>query len=164
VLRQLFNERITNYKKQGKTIVYIDESGFESDMSRPYGYAHIGQKCAGKSDWHSKKRINAIGAITDFFLITVTLFAGSINSEVFFQWVIQDLLPKLPESCVIVMDNATFHKRLDIQHAIKANGHLLEYLPVYSPDLNPIEHYWAKVKAIRRKEQCTVEDLFAHKI
>jgi len=130
-------------------------------MPRSYGYAPIGKKCLDKRNWHEKGRINAIGAITDFQLITVTLFTGSINSPVFLLWITDDLLPKLPANCVLVMDNAAFHKRKDIQQKIKEKGHILEYLPPYSPDLNPIEHYWAKAKAIRKRNHCTVETLFA---
>ena len=57
----------------------------------------------------------------------------------FFAWLSQDLLPKLPTNSVIVMDNAPFHKRANFQHLIEQQGHLLEFLPPYSPDLNPIE-------------------------
>ena len=71
-------------------------------------------------------------------------------------------MPILPAHAVVVLDNATFHKRQDIQDAIRKAGHKLEYLPPYSPDLNPIEHKWAQVKSIRRKERCDVEDLFKH--
>ena len=66
-------------------------------------------------------------------LLTVSLIMGSINADVFYNWMKQDLLPKLPESSVVVMDNASFHKRKDIQEIIKAEGHTLEYMPVYSP-------------------------------
>ncbi len=130
-------------------------------MPRSYGYAPIGKKCLDKRNWHEKGRINAIGAIANFSLLTVTLFTGSINSEVFLTWVTDDLLPKLPEKCVLVMDNAAFHKRQDIQNTIREKGHILGYLPPYSPDLNPIEHYWAKAKAIRKRNHCSVETLFA---
>lgn len=58
------------------------------------------------------------------------------------------------------MDNATFHKRSDTQLAIKQAGHILEYLPAYSPDLNPIEHKWAQAKKLRRKTRQTVTELF----
>ncbi len=58
------------------------------------------------------------------------------------------------------MDNASFHKRLDTQAAIRQAGHQLEYLPPYSPDLNPIEHKWAQAKAIRRKQRCSIEEIF----
>jgi transposase len=70
------------------------------------------------------------------------------------------LLPALPSNCVIVMDNASFHKRQDIQNAINNAGHILEYLPPYSPDLNPIEKKWAQAKAIRRQQRCSVDELF----
>ena len=131
-------------------------------MPRSYGYAAIGKKCSDKRNWHEKGRVNAIGAIVNFCLITVVLFVGSINSQIFLLWITQDLLPKLPANCVVVMDNASFHKKRDIQKIIKMNGHILEYLPSYSPDLNPIENYWSKAKAIRKQKRCTVETLFAH--
>ena len=72
----------------------------------------------------------------------------------------QDLLPKLPSHAVVVMDNAAFHKRQDTREAIQNAGHTLEYLPAYSPDLNPIEHKWAQAKALRRQQNQTVEMLF----
>nr|WP_305728209.1 transposase [Nitrosomonas communis] len=68
------------------------------------------------------------------------MFIANISADIFYAWVTQDLLPKLLPACVIVMDNATFHKRQDIQTAIANAGHKLEYLPSYSPDfstLNP---------------------------
>ncbi|SDZ02712.1 transposase, partial [Nitrosomonas sp. Nm33] len=61
---------------------------------------------------------------------------------------------------IVVMDNATFHKRLDTRDAIHNAGHTLEYLPAYSPDLNPIEHKWAQAKALRRQQNQTVDTLF----
>ena len=62
------------------------------------------------------------------------------------------------------MDNATFHKREDIQTAIRGAGHILEYLPAYSPDLNPIERKWAQAKAVRRQHRCNPDQLFQSKI
>ncbi len=92
------------------------------------------------------------------------LFTTNIDADVFYGWVKQDLLPKCPPNSVIVMDNATFHKRKDIQALIIKAGHTLEYLPPYSPDLNPIEPKWAQAKAIRRKFQCSIKQLFKHKL
>lgn len=62
------------------------------------------------------------------------------------------------------MDNATFHKRKDMQEIIQDNNHTLIYLPPYSPDLNLIEHKWAQAKSIRRKEGCSVAELFLDKL
>ena len=59
------------------------------------------------------------------------------------------------------MDNVSFHKRADMIEAIEASGALLEFLPAYSPDLNPIEKKWAQVKAIRKRERCDIDTLFS---
>ena len=141
--------------------MYLDESGFANDMPRTHGYAKTGERCWGTHDWHSKGRVNVIGAIIGFVFLTVCLFETTINSDIFYTWVTQDLLPKVPSNAVIVMDNATFHKRSDIQDAILERGITLEYLPPYSPDLNPIEHKWAQAKAIRKRQRCNVDQLFS---
>lgn len=150
------------YQSAKKEVVYLDESGFAHDMPRNQGYALLGKRCVGNRDWHARGRINVIGALLASCLLTISLFSGSINANTFYAWVEQDLLPKLPPNCVIVMDNAAFHKRADIQQLIERAGHLLEYLPAYSPDLNPIEHKWAQSKAIRRQHHCSLEELFTH--
>ena len=102
-----------------------------------------------------------IGALIGKTLLTISLFIAHITADIFYAWITQDLLPKLLPACVIVMDNATFHKRQDIQTAIAHAGHMLEYLPPYSPDLNDIEPKWAQAKAIRKREGCSIEQLFA---
>lgn len=129
-------------------------------MPRRHGYSPGGQRCFGQRDWGAKGRTNVIGALLSGLLLTVTLLMGNVNSEIFFAWVTQDLLPKLPSKGVIVMDNASFHKRLDIQEAIRHAGHILLFLPPYSPQLNPIEHKWAQAKAIRKQKQCSISDIF----
>ncbi len=130
-------------------------------MPRTHGYAPKGQRCYGTRDWHAKGRTNVIGALLGATLLTIWLFSGNTNADVFHSWLTNDLLPKLPPGAVLVMDNATFHKREDIKKAVKNAGHILEFLPSYSPDLNPIEHKWAQAKAIRRKENCSVEQIFS---
>lgn len=140
--------------------MYLDESGFAHDMPRVYGYAPIGERCLGKQDWHAKGRINVVGALLASSLLTVSLFTGSINTAVFAAWLSQDLLPKLPEKSIIVMDNASFHKSSAIRQLIQNAGHLLLFLPSYSPDLNPIEHKWAQAKAIRKQRLCSIDELF----
>jgi len=134
-------------------------------MPRTHGYASRGQRCFGTHDWGAKGRTNVIGALCAGILLTVSLFSSSINTAIFTAWLVQDLLPKLPPKSVIVMDNATFHKGVAMQQAIHDAGHILLYLPPYSPDLNPIEHKWAQAKSIRRKTHCNIHQLFSmHKI
>jgi transposase len=78
--------------------------------------------------------------------------------------VTQDLLPKVPIGSVIVMDNASFHKREDIIQTIQRAGCIVEFLPPYSPDFNPIEHTWAQLKSIRNKMRCSIDELFSQSI
>lgn len=148
------------YQNDDHPLIYIDESGFAFDMPREYGYSKKGKRCYGQKDWHAKGRLNAIGAVMEMELITVTLFDSNINADIFYAWLTQDLLPKLPDRSVLIMDNARFHTREDIVEAIRAQEFILEFLPAYSPDLNPIEHKWAEVKATRRRERCGIDELF----
>lgn len=152
---------MAGYQADNKPVVYLDESGFAHDMPRTHGYAAIGKRCVGKQDWHAKGRTNVIGAVLASCLLTAALFTGTVNADVFFAWLSQDLLPKLPQNAVIVMDNASFHKREDCQQLIEQAGHILEFLPPYSPDLNPIEHKWAQAKARRRRTSCSIDVLFS---
>jgi transposase len=115
-------------------------------MPRQPGYALVGKCDVGQHNWHAIGRLNVIGALLASCLLTVSLFSGPINANMFAAWVAQDLLPQLPPHCVMVMDNAAFHKRVDLRQLIEESGHILEYLPAYSPDLNPIEQKWAQAK------------------
>ncbi len=119
-----------------------------------------GGRCFGQPDWGAKGRTNVIGALLAGLLLTVTWLMGKVNSDVFFAWITPELLPKFPSKCVIVMDNASFHKRLDIQNAIRQAGHILLLLPPYSPQLNPIEPKWAQAKAIRKQKHGSISDIF----
>lgn len=159
--RLVFQLKIFCYEFIDKRpIVYVDESGFAVDAPRDCGYSAKGLRCYAKKDWHARGRLNAIGAITNFKLFNVCLFDTYINSDVFYAWLTQQLLPNTPNNAVIVLDNATFHKRKDMETAIEKQGHALVFLPPYSPDLNPIEKKWAQAKAIRRKFNYTPEELF----
>lgn len=80
----------------------------------------------------------------------------------FYAWVTQELLPNTPKNAVIILDNATFHKREDALLAIQQQGHILEFLPPYSPDLNPIEKKWAQAKSIRKKFGYSPKELFIY--
>ncbi len=156
----MFQNKLNTYKANGLDIVYLDESGFAHDMPRTHGYALKGQRCYGTQDWGARGRTNVIGALLGERLLTVTLFQDTINTATFEAWLAQDLLPKLKHQAIIVMDNAAFHKSFSTQELIEKAGHVLEFLPPYSPDLNPIEHKWAQAKAIRRTTQCSIDDLF----
>ncbi len=129
-------------------------------MPRTHGYAPRGQRCFGTQDWNAKGRINVIGALLAGTLLAVGLTASNVDADIFNLWLEHHLIPKLPPRAVLVMDNATFHKRSDTRARIEAQGHILEYLPSYSPDLNDIEQKWAQAKASRRKTGKSTEEIF----
>ena len=129
-------------------------------MPRTHGYSKVGQRCFGKHDWGAKGRTNVVGALLDKKLLAVSLFDCNINTETFSNWIEEGLIPQLPSKSILVMDNASFHKGKNMQEKVKAAGHTFEYLPPYSPDLNPIEHKWAQAKSKRRKYQCGIDVLF----
>lgn len=158
--RQEFNKKIENDKSEGRIIIPIDESGFADNMPRTHGYAPKGIRCYDIQDWRPGKRTNVIGALMGDKLLTVSMFECNINTTIFNSWVKQDLIPKLPKNSVLIMDNAGFHKSPLLIEMIKKAGHKLEYLPAYSPDLNPIESKWAQSKAKRRKYRCDIDLLF----
>lgn len=143
-----------------RPLVYLDESGFAQHMPRLHGYAPRGQRCIGKHDWQAGRRVNALGALLRGVLLTVSLTTANIDADTFNLWLEGDLLPKLPPGAVVIMDNATFHKRQDTKVMIEAAGCALEYLPPYSPDLNPIEQKWAQAKAARRRTGETPDEIF----
>lgn len=132
-------------------LIYIDESGFQSDTTRSHSYSFKGIRAEGSFNWQLKNCSNVIGALTNNKLLTVSIFNYSINTDVFECWVKQDLLPKLRESSVLIMDNASFHKGKRLEELVSRAGHHIIWLPKYSPDLNPIEKMWAQVKGIRKK-------------
>ena len=155
-----FQQKIKKHKENGWTIIPIDESGFVRNMPRTHGYAIKGTRCYGMHDWHPSNRSNVIGALQGNNLLTVSIFECNINTPVFNGWVKEDLIPKLPQKSVIVLDNAAFHKSPVLKNMVEEAGHKLEYLPAYSPDLNPIEPKWFQAKSRKRKYQCDIDTLF----
>ena len=73
--------------------MYLDKSGFAQDRPRTHGYFYRGKRCYDVHDWHAKGRINVIGVMVGFVLVSVGLFEGNINSDVFYAWLTQALVP-----------------------------------------------------------------------
>jgi transposase len=80
------------------------------------------------------------------------LFEGAMDGEMFLAWVVQGLVPTLQKGDVVIMDNLATHKVQGVMEAIEAVGARLLYLPPYSPDFNPIENMWSKIKQILRSQ------------
>ncbi|MEJ1978857.1 MAG: IS630 family transposase [Acetobacteraceae bacterium] len=134
-----------------RRLIFIDETWFKTNMVRLRGRAKRGQRLIAIA------RRTAIGRPSTFIaalradgVIAPGVFDGAINGELFLAWVGQVLLPALRPGDVVVMDNLSSHKVAGVRTAIESAGASLLYLPPYSPDLNPIELLFAKLKALVR--------------
>ena len=147
------------YISRGFSPVYLDESGFETDPVRPYGYGHKSKLVYGKRTGKRKARTNLLLAQVGKKLLAPMLFLRTCNADIFNAWLEQCLLKELPPKSLVIMDNAAFHKSSKTREIIEKAGHILLFLAPYSPDLNPIEQTFAILKARRRKFNCDPEDL-----
>lgn len=142
--------------------VFLDESSAKTNMTRLYGRAPVGQRChfaAPQGHWHTTTLLSAIRR-TGVMKEASILFDGPTDATVFRGYVEQCLAPALTPGDIVVMDNLASHKVAGVREAIDAVGASLWYLPPYSPDLNPIEKLWSKVKAwLRRVAARTVAGL-----
>lgn len=131
--------------------MYVDESGMNDNDFFSYAYSAIGTRHYEAHPGHYTKRISMIGGLCNKNFMAPFMFEGHCNTTVFELYVEQVLMPKLKMGMVVVIDNASFHKSTRIKNLIESVGATLIYLPPYSPDLNPIEHYWHKIKNTIRK-------------
>ncbi len=137
-------------------LIFIDESGLSTNMARLRGWAPKGERCRAAIPHGHWKTITFVGGLTLTGIVAPMLLDGPMNGEYFLAWVEQFLAPTLQPGHVVVMDNLSAHKVwpapvAGVKDAIEAQGAQLLYLPAYSPDLNPIENAFAKLKAHVRK-------------
>jgi transposase len=120
-------------------------------MTRRYGRAPRGERCLGAVPHGHWLTSTFLAALRRDGITAPCLLDGAINGETFRAWVEQFLAPTLRPGDIVIMDNLASHKVDGIRQAIEATGASLRYLPPYSPDLNPIEQFFAKLKAYLRK-------------
>jgi isftu1 transposase len=104
--------------------------------------------------------VNIIAGLLNHTLIAPLTYRYSTDTVVFNTWLTLCLIPVLPKNSVIIMDNASFHKSDKTRLIIEQHGHQLLFLPAYSPDLNPIEQYWAIIKSKIKKCISDYSDLY----
>ena len=160
----MFLQKIAQYKREKIAIAYVDESGFAYDMARTHGYSKIGERYYGSCDWNAKGRKNVVAALYESSIIGCCIIEDNIDTNVFNTWLEKILIPDLPDKSVILMDNAAFHKSEKTKSLLESKGYIIEFLPPYSPDFNPIENKWAQAKSIRRKLGCNVKEVFKYHI
>jgi transposase len=131
--------------------VFVDETGASTKMTRLYGRCPRGERLVSPVPWGHWKTTTFVGALRQDGLVAPCAFDGPINGEKFRAWVEQFLVPELKPGDIVVMDNLSSHKVAGVRTAIENAKANLLYLPAYSPDLNPIEQGFAKLKALLRK-------------
>ena len=127
-------------------LVYIDESGIDIAEVKDRGWGKKNEKLIGKKSGKYYQRTNIIAGYVDKKSIAPMVFNGSCNTKLFETWVEQFLIKELKAGQVVVMDNAAFHRSQRTKELIESVNCKIIFLPPYSPDLNPIEKFWANMK------------------
>jgi transposase len=142
-------------------LVFIDETGLSTKMARLRGRAPRGERCRAGVPHGHWKTTTFTGALRLTGMTAPFVYDGAMNGNVFLAYVEQVLVPSLSEGDIVVMDNLPAHKAAGVRDAIEAAGANLLYLPPYSPDFNPIENAFAKLKALlRAKAERTIDALW----
>ena len=131
-------------------LVFVDESGANTQMTRWYGRSRGGQRLVAPIPHGHYQTSTLIAAIRLNGPCAPWLFEGAMNGEMFLAWIRQGLVPALQKDDLVIMDNLATHKIAGVGQAIETVGARLLYLPPYSPDFNPIENIWSKIKQILR--------------
>ena len=142
-------------------LVFIDETWTTTNMARSRGRAPRGQRCHGAVPHGHWKTTTFVGALRREQLMAPMVTDGPMDGEMFRAYTRHFLAPVLRPGDIVVLDNLASHKVAGVREAIEEAGATLVYLPPYSPDLNPIEKFFAKLKALLRKAATrTVEALW----
>jgi transposase len=138
-------------KLDPKRLVFIDETWVKTNMTRTHGRSALGERLLAKVPHGHWKTLTFLGALRCDGITAPCVLDGPINAVSFLAYVTQFLVPTLRPGDVVILDNLGSHKGKAVRRAIRAAGAHLLFLPPYSPDLNPIEQVFAKLKALLRK-------------
>jgi transposase len=133
---------------EGTELYYADESGIDEFYDRDYGYSHRGERVIGEVSGRKFKRTSIVSAYFNGKPIAPFEFDGSMDGDLFESWLEQIFVPELknPEKSVLILDNASPHKKDNIYDIANKYGFKVVFLPPYSPDLNSIEKFGANLK------------------
>jgi transposase len=132
-------------------LVFIDETWAKTNMTRSHGWAVRGERLVAKVPHGHWNTTTFLAALRHDRITAPCLFDGPINGELFLAYVERVLAPTLKPGDIVILDNLGSHKGKAVRTAIRATGAKLIFLPKYSPDLNPIEKLFAKLKTLLRK-------------
>lgn len=143
-------------------LVFLDETWASTNMTPTWGRSLKGTRCLGQAPYGHWHTTTFVCALRTSGLTAPCVLEGPINGNAFRTWVQQILVPVLQPGDIVVMDNLGSHKVAGVTAAIEAAGAQVRYLPPYSPDYNPIEQVFAKLKTLLRKTAArTMETLWS---
>ena len=150
-------------RHQGKLdpsrLVFIDETWAKTNMTRTHGRCARGKRLVARTPHGRWQTLTFLAALRCDRIDAPCVLDGPINGQSFLAYVEQMLIPTLAPGDIVIMDNLGSHKGKPVRRALRAAGAKLLFLPPYSPDLNPIEQVFAKLKTLLRKaDERTVED------
>lgn len=140
-------------------LIFLDESGVTTQMTRRYGRAPRGQRVHESNPAGHWQTLTLLGAMTTRGLAASMTVESATDGDVFLAYLDQVLCPALRPGQIVIMDNLSAHKVNGVRERIEATGAQLIYLPPYSPDFNPIEQCWAKVKQSLRSAKARTLDV-----
>ena len=138
-------------RTQASRLVFLDESGVNLNMARRYGRGKGGQRVVDHAPLNTPKSTTILSSIRLDGTMAFTTFQGGTTGDKFLTYLKEVLIPTLRPGDIVVMDNLRTHHIQKVSELLHSAEAEVLYLPAYSPDLNPIEKLWSKVKAILRK-------------
>ena len=132
-------------------LCFLDESGVNTDMTRTYGRAQGGERVIGSVPLNTPKSTTILSSVCLNGTSVYTTYSGGTTGEKFVNYLKNDLIPTLGKEDIVVMDNLRAHHVKEVKETFEEAGIHYLYLPPYSPDMNPIEMLWSKIKSILRK-------------
>lgn len=147
--RKNWTENLSEYDKD--KLVFLDESGVNTNLTRIYGRATGGNRCIDSTPLNTPKNTTILSSVRLNGETAYTTYQGGTTSEKFIDYLKNVLAPTLHEGDIVIMDNMRTHHSKAVKEVIEELKINVIFLPPYSPDFNPIEKMWSKIKSVLRK-------------
>ena len=145
-------------------LVFLDETGVNTKMARLYGWAPVGERCRDSVPFGHWKTMTFIAGLRLSGLTAPWVLDGPMDGQAFRVYIEEVLAPTLTHGDVVVLDNLPAHRVAGIRQIIASRRAQIFYLPPYSPDMNPIEMAFAKLKALLRQDPARTVDALVQRI
>ena len=141
-----------------RRLVFLDESSVNTNLTRRYGRAFGKERVTDSVPLNKPKNTTVLSSMRLDGSVAYTTYSGGTTGDKFLEYLKETLIPTLKPWDIVVMDNLRTHHIAEVRRLLSQAQVMLMYLPAYSPDLNPIEMMWSKVKAILRKSKERTEE------